>query len=74
MSSDEAAAHLKVGRFRLYRLVDEAIIPAYKVGRLIRFRQSELDAAIEEGRMAPGELPWSRVKKRSLRSGDDNPG
>lgn len=43
----EAAAYLKVSRATLDRLLAQKKIPAYKVGRLWRFNQIELDQWIE---------------------------
>lgn len=40
----EVAAHLQVGRDSIYRWSDTKGFPVHKVGRLLRFRLSEVDA------------------------------
>lgn len=44
MTTAEAADHLGVNLRTLYRLIDEGALPAYKLGRLIRLRTSEVEA------------------------------
>jgi len=40
----------------LYRMIDEGQIPAYKMGRVIRVKASDLDAFLETTRVQPGSL------------------
>jgi excisionase family DNA binding protein len=40
---DEASAYLKLAKSTLYGYVRKGIIPAFKAGRLWRFRKDELD-------------------------------
>ena len=40
----EVAAHLQVARDTVYRWVDTKGLPAHRVGRLLRFRLSEVGA------------------------------
>lgn len=56
LSSAEAAKRLGVTPRTLYRLVDEAGLPAYRVGRVIRLQEHEVDAFIESCRIRPGTL------------------
>ncbi len=56
MSTGEAARRLGVTVRTLYRLIDEAELPAYKFGRVIRLQESEIDAFIQRSRIAPGSL------------------
>ena len=56
MSTGEAARRLGVTVRTLYRLIDEAELPAYKFGRVIRLQESEIDAFITRSRIAPGSL------------------
>ena len=49
---DEVAAHLGVVRESVYRWVESRGLPARRVGRLLRFRLSQVDAWVE-GRSAP---------------------
>ena len=39
----EVAAHLQVARESVYRWVDSKGFPAHRVGRLLRFRLTEVD-------------------------------
>ena len=43
VSIAEVAAHLQVTRESIYRWVDLKGFPAHRVGRLLRFRLSEVD-------------------------------
>ena len=49
---DEVAAHLGVVRESVYRWVESRGLPARRVGRLLRFRLSQVDAWVE-GRSEP---------------------
>ena len=40
----------------LYRFIDEGALVAYKFGRVIRLKESDVDAFIEASRIAPGSL------------------
>jgi len=40
---EEVAAHLRVGKHSVYRWVESRAFPAYRVGRLLRFKLSEVD-------------------------------
>ncbi|SVA92450.1 uncharacterized protein METZ01_LOCUS145304 [marine metagenome] len=40
----------------LYKLVDQGKVPGYRMGRVIRFRQSDILEAIEGFRIEPGSL------------------
>jgi excisionase family DNA binding protein len=56
MSTGEAAKRLGVTVRTLYRLIDESQLPAYKFGRVIRLKGSEVEAFIEASRIRPGSL------------------
>ncbi len=45
----DVAAHLSVGKDSIYRWVDSKDFPAHKVGRLLRFRLSEVDEWVRAG-------------------------
>lgn len=51
MGSPETADYLGVELRTLYRLVNEDHLPAYKIGRVIRFRQHEVDDFIAKSRV-----------------------
>ena len=46
----EVAAHLQVTKDSIYRWVDTKGFPARRVGRLLRFRLSEVDEWVKAGR------------------------
>lgn len=52
----EASDRLGVTLRTLYRLVDEGRLPAYKIGRVIRLKETDIDAFIEGARIQPGTL------------------
>ncbi len=45
----DVAAHLSVGKDSIYRWVDSKNFPARRVGRLLRFRLSEVDEWVKAG-------------------------
>lgn len=40
----------------LYRMIDEGLVPAFKLGRVIRLRVSDLEEFLEGTRVKPGSL------------------
>ena len=56
LSTKEAAAALGLTPRTLYRLIDEGQLPAYRFGRVIRLKQSEIDVFVGDSRIAPGSL------------------
>jgi len=46
---EDVAAHLKVTKDSIYRWIDKKRFPAHKVGRLFRFKLSEVDAWVRKG-------------------------
>jgi excisionase family DNA binding protein len=56
MSTKEACERLGVTLRTLYRFIDQGDLPAYKMGRVIRLKEEEVDAFIEQTRIAPGSL------------------
>ena len=56
MSTRETSERLGVTLRTLYRFIDEGQIPAYKLGRVIRLKESDVEAFIESARIAPGAL------------------
>lgn len=48
------AAHLDVSKETIYRWLEAGKIPAHRVGRLWRFKASEVDAWVVRGGAAPG--------------------
>lgn len=56
LSTAEAAAQLGITPRTLYRFIDEGQLPAYRFGRVIRLKASEVDAFIDLCRIEPGTL------------------
>ena len=56
LGTTEAAERLGVVPRTLYRMIDEGLIPAYKMGRVFRLKLSDLDAFLESTRVQPGSL------------------
>ena len=56
LSTQAAARRLGVTPRTLYRFIDHGDLPAYRMGRVIRLKASEVDAFIESTRIQPGTL------------------
>ncbi len=56
MNTKTAAKRLGITTRTLYRLVDEGKLAAYKIGRVFRLKQSDVDEFIESSRIQPGSL------------------
>jgi len=46
---EDVAAHLNVTKDSIYRWIDKKGFPAHKVGRLFRFKLSEVDNWVRQG-------------------------
>lgn len=55
VSLDEIARHLSVSRDTVYRWIDDRRLPAHKVGRLWKFKVSEVDEWVRAGNAADGQ-------------------
>jgi excisionase family DNA binding protein len=51
LTEKDACAYLKVSKRNLYCWRMDGLIPYFKIGRAVRFRKSEVDAALERMRM-----------------------
>ncbi len=58
----DVAAHLSVGKDSIYRWVDSKDFPAHRVGRLLRFRLSEVDEWVKAG---GGNMPKTHQGRRT---------
>lgn len=56
IGTKDAASQLGLTIRSLYRAIDEGRLPAYKLGRVIRLKQNEIDAFIESSRIEVGTL------------------
>ncbi len=52
VSLDEIAKHMGVSRDTIYRAIEKRGLPAHKIGRLWKFKVSEVDAWVREGNAA----------------------
>jgi excisionase family DNA binding protein len=67
LNTAETAKRLGVTTRTLYRFIDDGQLPAYRFGRVIRLKESEVAEFIERCRIQPGTLEHAHVD----RSGDD---
>jgi excisionase family DNA binding protein len=51
LTEKDACAYLRVSKRNLYCWRMAGLVPYFKIGRAVRFRRSELDAALERMRM-----------------------
>ncbi len=56
LSTLKAADRMGITTRTLYRFIDRGDLPAYRFGRVIRLRLSDVDMFIEECRVEPGSL------------------
>lgn len=56
LSTRDAATRVGVTLRTLYRFIDEGLVPAYKFGRVIRLKATDVDEFIESSRIVPGTL------------------
>lgn len=56
MSTNEASKALGITLRTLYRLIDEGDIAAYKIGRVIRVKATDVAAFVDSSRIKPGAL------------------
>ncbi len=56
LSTQEAARRLGVTARTLYRFIDQGDLTAYRLGRVIRLKLSDVDTFIESSKIEPGSL------------------
>jgi excisionase family DNA binding protein len=56
LSTKEASIRLSITLRSLYRFIDAGDLVAYRFGRVIRIKESDLERFIEASRIAPGSL------------------
>ncbi len=49
VSVDEVASHLGVAKDTIYRWIESKALPAHRVGRLWKFKLSEIDDWVQRG-------------------------
>jgi excisionase family DNA binding protein len=57
LSTDDVSAYLGIRRGTVYKWVERNGLPARRVGRLLKFRRSEVDDWVERRSSRPGEPP-----------------
>lgn len=50
---EQVAGHLQVAKESVYRWIESRRFPAHRVGRLFRFKLSEVDAWVRAGERSP---------------------
>lgn len=68
---EDVAAHLGVAKDSVYRWIDEKGLPAHRVGRLFRFKLSEIDEWVRQDNQQ--ETVSKPVRKRSSSKAGKNP-
>lgn len=56
LSTAEAANRLGINTRTLYRFIDAGELTAYKFGRVIRVKATDLDSFVEGAKVEPGSL------------------
>ena len=67
---DDVAAHLGVAKDSVYRWIDERGLPAHRVGRLFRFKLSEIDEWVRQDKER--EKTTSSVQSRPFAKAQTN--
>ena len=62
LNTNETAKRLGITPRTLYRFIDDGKIPAYRFGRVIRLKESEVAEFIEPSRIVPGTLDAAAVE------------
>jgi len=68
LSVDDVSAYLGIRRGTVYKWVERLSLPARKVGRLLKFRRSEIDRWVEERSSRTGNVPKGDRTIRLLRT------
>ncbi len=63
VDAEQVAAHLAVQKHSIYRWTEEKDFPAHRVGRLLRFKLSEVDEWVRQGggKESPSDEPTGRA-------------
>ncbi|MCP3105474.1 helix-turn-helix domain-containing protein [Myxococcus sp. K15C18031901] len=68
VSVEDVAAHLGVARDSVYRWIEGRGLPAHKLGRLWKFKLSEVDDWVRAGGAVDDEPEAPRRPKRTTKS------
>lgn len=72
LSTADAAKSLGITPRTLYRFIDQGELAAYRFGRVIRVKRTDVEAFIEKSRIEPGTLEHLYPEAVSKASGDDD--
>jgi excisionase family DNA binding protein len=64
VSVDDVAKHLGVAKDSIYRWIETRRLPAHRIGRLWKFRLSEVDGWVETG-VAPIDSDDDKVREKA---------
>jgi excisionase family DNA binding protein len=70
---EDVATHLGVAKDSVYRWIEDRGLPAHRVGRLFRFKLSEVDDWVRQG-IEPAKNSNSAKRKPSSKSRLNQPG
>ena len=56
LNTETAAKRLGITTRTLYRFINEGGLPAYRMGRVIRVKEDDVDVFIQSSRIEPGTL------------------
>ena len=59
VSVEEIAEYLGINRDTVYKWIERKKMPAHKVGRLWKFKKSQIDSWVEGGKAGPDAEPGS---------------
>ena len=68
---EDVATHLGVAKDSVYRWIEERGLPAHRVGRLFRFKLSEIDEWVRQD--SQQKAGWNSVGKRNSPKAGKNP-
>lgn len=68
-SVDEVAKHLGVAQDSIYRWIEARGLPAHKIGRLWKFKPSEVDEWVRVVGADGGEKPTSKTSTAKAKRG-----
>ena len=66
-SVDDVSKHLGVAQDSIYRWIEARGLPAHRIGRLWKFKLSEVDAWVRAGGTDGGEEGPSRTRSKAKR-------
>lgn len=71
VSVEEVAKHLDVAKDSVYRWVDSRGLPAHRIGRILKFRISEVDGWVKSHRSSTaGDVTNDKTKTDDQRSNE----